>query len=91
MAKRIVAYRVMINEDSVEGRGRMIPLAYFTTKPDAHACAQGRGPMGASDGEVEQITVFCSYADWLENHKTLELRQRALNKLTKEEREALGL
>jgi len=43
------------------------------------------------DVTVTKIKIMDSFKDWLEEKEQLEIRQKALAKLTKEEKEVLGL
>lgn len=78
------------NSDSIEGRGHMIPIAYFLREVDARQAAQGQGPMGRSDGNVKPILVFKTHESYLRESNG-ELRRKALEKLTHEECLLLGL
>lgn len=85
-----VIYRAERNQDQTEGRGPMVPIAYFFHKTDAQRAAKGHGVMGVGDGDVVQVKVYESFDDWGEGRR-IELRERALSKLTPEERKALGV
>lgn len=87
-----ILYQVWYNEDGTEGRGRMIPLnAAFSSKPSAEKAAKNRGPMGASDGEIRLLAVYDSHEEYVKYHDIESVRQRALNKLSEEEKKVLGL
>jgi len=90
--KKIPVYEALVNSDLTEGRGPMRHVGYFTHRPDAERAVRGMGVMGVGDGEVKQteITIYDSYAEYF-GPKYEELRLSALNKLSREEREALGV
>lgn len=75
--------------DKTEGKGGSRAFAYFKKKEDAQQAAKNKGVWG-QDGEVEPIYVHSSLAEW-QAHINQELRQRALAKLTEEEKRALGV
>jgi len=75
--------------DKTEGKGGSRIFAYFKKKEDAQQAAKHKGVWG-QDGEVEPIYVHSSFAEW-QAHINQELRQRALAKLTEEEKRALGI
>ena len=78
------------NQDSTEGRGPMVPIAYFEKRADAQIAAKGQGVMGAGNGEVNEVMVFASIAEWHEGEDD-KLRKSALSKLTDAEKRALGI
>src|SRR5579871_5064136 len=90
--KKIPAYEALVNSDLTEGRGPMRHVAYFSNRHDAERSVKGMGVMGVGNGEVKQIeiTVYESYAEYF-GPKYEELRRSAMNKLSREEREALGV
>src|SRR5580693_2971224 len=90
--KKIPAYEALVNSDLTEGRGPMRHVAYFTNRHDAERAVKGMGVMGVGDGEVKQIeiTVYESFAEYF-GPKYEQLRSSALQKLSREEREALGV
>ena len=85
-------YVVRQNADLTEGRGPMMPKAYFASQDDASEFALTLpGVMGTRQGvDVGAIHVHESldeHPDW-----TIEkIRQTALEKLTDLEKQALGL
>jgi len=89
--KRFDVYEVLENADNIEGRGPMLHVAYFTHHIDANRAANGRGTMGIGDGDVQKksLTIFESFAEY-SDEVTSELRKSALNKLSHEEKVALG-
>lgn len=85
-----ILYAAMKCSDLTEGRGPMITIGTFWNKYDAAEAARGWGVMGVGDGEVREIKVYDSWTEF----KKLELedvRQKALSKLTDEERMVLGI
>ena len=83
-------WEVWVNSDSVEGRGPMRLHARFLSHDDAVAEARGKGPMGCSDADVRQAVIFNSVKSF-HHGKDQELKQRALRKLSAEERRVLGI
>jgi hypothetical protein len=90
--KRIPAYEALVNADLTEGRGPMRHVAYFSERADAERSVQGKGVMGVGNGEVKQveIVIYESYAEYF-GPKYEELRKSALGKLSREEKQALGI
>lgn len=84
---------VYSNTDSMEGRGSDILVGYFTSYSDACLAAEGRGVMGTA-AEIRKedisISVYESYSEF-EDLDTKKIKERALNKLTNQEKKALGL
>jgi len=89
----IKGYEILINSDSVEGRGHMITYAYASNLSTANEIAKGKDTMG-SDGTVRPINktieIFDTHQEFLDSKKE-DKRQAALNKLTSEDKEILGL
>lgn len=93
-------FEVFANSDSTEGRGRTICIGIFTNRENAEARARGQGVMG-TNADVKSSTakvVHFSGEIYLLGRNveksfdpTEELRQRALSKLTPEEKKVLGL
>jgi hypothetical protein len=78
------------NEDLIEGRGRMITVGYFSSKEDAEVAANEFTYMGnVPAGSVELVRVAESFGEFSEI-KNLEVKERALSKLSSEERRVLG-
>lgn len=86
----LIIYVAERNSDLTEGRGHLVPIAYFLKREDAIAAAKGWGVMGIGDGEVHEIRVYESKKDWQEGEKK-RIAARALSKLTDEERKALDI
>jgi hypothetical protein len=84
---------VYSNTDLMEGRGSDILVGYFTNYSDARLASEGRGVMGTA-AEIRQenisVSVFESYSEF-EGLDTLKIKERALRKLTDQEKKALGL
>lgn len=85
-----VIYEASCNSDSIEGRGYKVTIGYFEDEADAKHAVEGLGPMGMSDGDVYECVLFKSFKEF-EEWKNGETRRKALAKLTREERVALGL
>jgi hypothetical protein len=83
-------WQVWVNTDSIEGRGQMKLFGQFVNRHDAEEAAQGKGPMGASDGDIRE-GIICDSMDAFKAWKQDERRQRALSKLTFEDKQILGL
>ena len=85
-------WEAFTNSDLTEGRGFDVTIAFFSKREDAVRAAHKRGPMGvdADVREVRRPIVFDSYAAF-EKQLTVDARQRALSKLTAEDRRILGL
>lgn len=84
------AYRASKNADQTEGRGPMVTIAIFTNRADAIQAASGKGVMGVGNGDVEQINIYDSFHEY-EMAVSEKVRERAMAKLTFEEKKALGL
>lgn len=78
------------NADQTEGRGPMVPIAFFMQPQDARRAARGQGVMGCGDGDVKCLEVYASFDEW-QLIQSDEFRRTALAKLTPEERKALNL
>lgn len=89
----IEGFEVLTNSDLTEGRGHRVHVCYTSTRALAEEIAKGKGVMG-TDADVvpmsKTIKVFDTMDEWNNNTKEA-IREKALAKLTKEEREALGL
>lgn len=90
--KKFSVFESLVNSDLTEGRGPMKHVAYFTNRSDAERSVKGWGVMGVGDGEVKQteVVIYDSFAEYF-RPKYEELRKQALRKLSREEREALGI
>lgn len=80
----------MRNSDLTEGRGPLKPIAAFTRRDDAMEAAKGWGVQGQGDGEVHEMVIYDSFAEFVDQN-TNRIRREALLKLNREERKALGL
>lgn len=78
------------NADLTEGRGPMVIIALFSDEVSARSAARGWGVMGVGDGEVTPMFVYNTYREYVEE-KDNEIRNRALAKLSEEEKRTLGL
>lgn len=78
------------NADMTEGRGPMVTIAAFNEQRDATRAVTGWGVMGVGDGDVEPLLVYDSFNEYNEK-KLMERRNKALAKLTREDREVLGI
>jgi hypothetical protein len=95
-------FEVVINSDSIEGRGRDYVCARFFKEPAAKNFAKGRDVMG-SDGKVQKGRVvavstasgekFYPIGSEVPVFTSVEdkARTEAMNKLTPTERKLLGL
>lgn len=86
-----LCWEAYTNSDQTEGCCHDVTIAFFAHRKDAVKAARRAGPMGTNGSvcEVQRPKVFESYADY-EKHVKLDLRERALQKLSAEERQALG-
>lgn len=80
------------NSDLTEGRGSDVFIGYFRNKEDADNAVKGNGPMGTNAyvREVREPKIYKTYLEFVED-KQIDLKRSALNKLTREEKRALGL
>jgi len=86
-------YEAYTNSDGIEGRGGDVHIGYFTHLGDAKNAAIGRGVMGTNAAVRtvnKTIVIFENYKEYEEMMLGATI-QRALSKLTLEERQALGL
>lgn len=87
------------NADMTEGRGPMVDVAAFSKESDARNFIDGKpGVMGRvlnwskekyGDWEADPITVYDTISEYEDDHTKL-LKEKALAKLTSEERRILG-
>ena len=102
MAQTSKLFSISVDNDTTEGKGGTHIHAYFTNEQDAKdVCSDKRfyekhGVMGTPinvEYAVKEEThkVYTSAQDYWENHDANVLRQRALSKLTAQERELLGV
>ena len=96
-----MVHEVVTNSDTTEGRGTRVSLGYFLDLTQANEAAHGKGVWG-SDARVESGTRKVVIVDVdhvyllgeiLLNKAALtaQARQRALDKLSAEDRQALGI
>ena len=90
--QKIACFQSLINSDLTEGRGPMRHVGYFKFRPDAEDSVKGMGVMGVGNGEVKQVEViiYDDISEFNEGRKE-EIKRKALNKLSYEEKRALGL
>lgn len=93
--KRLIisGYEAYTNSDLTEGRGRDVHIGYFVHESDARKAVKKKGVMGtdADTRKVDkEILLFETYEEF-ETIKTNDLRKKALNKLSYDEKKALGL
>lgn len=102
MAKDIEITTIYKNSDSTEGRGHDVEAAHFANHSDAVAvCKDERfykkhGVMGMPmnpeyDCKKRRMHVYESAQEYWDQHDEYNKRQRALNKLTEEDKKILGL
>lgn len=84
-----VFWAAVANTDKTEGRGPEEVLGYFEQEADAKQAVKGQGVMGG-DGAARRVIVYASFEAYADVKLSLA-RKRALEKLTLEERLALGL
>lgn len=100
--QRIKVYACTANSDTVEGRGVTIVVGYFTSRADAEKVLTDEryskkwGPMGMPVNprynlQENILVVYDSPTEFWDKHDTEKHRRTGLAKLTKQEREALGL
>jgi len=99
-AQMFIIYMTRYNSDMTEGRGRMMDDIAFAHEQDAKDYIDTKtGIMGRKekwsktdygDWDVKPIKVFRSLLS-ADEFKNEEIKQRALSKLSKEEKIALGL
>ena len=84
-------FLVYVNNSS-DGYGPMVLKYAFTHKASAEQMAKSLEPYGFDNQfcKVEEFPLYSCLDDW-RNQQKPTLRKQALAKLTKEEKEALGL
>jgi hypothetical protein len=83
-----IIYEVV--QDTEDGMCHPQRIAFIARKEDALKMAKGRGPMGCSDSNIIEHTVYSNLDDYNKNSPEA-LRKSALAKLTQEEKKALGI
>lgn len=102
MAKDIEVTTIYSNSDNIEGRGHDVEVAHFANHSDAVAvCKDERfykqhGVMGMPMNpeyacKKHRMHVYESAQEYWNQHDEHNKRQRALDKLTTEEKKILGL
>lgn len=94
------AFVVSRNTDQTEGRGALVPFCYTKTKElalqiiNSPIFYQKYGVQGCKEGDylVREIdlAIFSNFEEFVLSEKS-EAAQKALSKLTKADKEALGL
>ena len=86
-------FEAYTNSDLTEGRGQHVSIGHFVHESDAKRATLGRGVMG-TDADVRtvdlHVCVYDTFAEF-EKEQHQSTRDRALAKLSLEERRALGL
>lgn len=77
-----------VNNNTDDGRGRDDDPIYFTKQVDAMQAIDGKSAYGAN-GRITEIKLFESFEESTKAYQE-KMIQQALNKLTLEERRALG-
>lgn len=98
----VQGYAVMGNEDMIEGRGAAVALHYAVDLEEAERLAVRAGPCGG-DAYLKKMWLLCFYEEggtprflapldaFHDKRPGPTLREKALAKLTPDERAALGL
>ena len=68
----------------------MVTIAAFEHEQNARDAARGWGVMGVGDGETNPLLVYDSYYEY-KQEKDQERRNIALAKLTRADKEILGI
>lgn len=99
--QEVKCFEVMGHTDTTEGRSPMKVVARFKTrtvaemyvrsKSYAQWCVMGYQSVRDTENIKETTIMILDSMDELEEVRKHNLRERGLSKLTKEEREALGL
>lgn len=90
---RIRGFEVLTNSDTTEGRGIPVHVAYTFDEQTANEIAKGRGVMGtmADVKPIDKTICILDSFDEFEELQNVEKREKALAKLTDEEKQLLGL
>jgi hypothetical protein len=86
-------FEAYTNSDLTEGRGHKVSIGFFTHQSDAVQAAKKRGVWG-SDASVEKATVKIRIYESFDEYKNAtdeNIREKALSKLTDDEKRVLGL
>lgn len=89
----IDGYGAYINSDTNEGRGPDVLVGYFTHAADAKRAVKGKDGWGR-DGRVKPVNETITICESYEDYEVLiakNTKERALNKLSPEEKKILGL
>lgn len=101
--KKMKIYEALSNNDLTEGRGQTIVVASFAVGEDclrvvedprySRWCVMGVHNRGSAHYNMREreFVVYDSSKEFWDIHDKVIIRERALAKLTKQEREALGV
>ena len=86
-----IIFLARINSDTTEGRGIQQPFAAFDFKSDAEQAAQSKEPYGYKGQfcDIKEILMYGSFDDFQRNISKETKIQKALDKLTNEEKTLL--
>lgn len=88
--KTVKFYEVGDSFDA-EGKGPHEVIGRFWEQPESDKFAKGRGNYG-KDAQVKPVTlIIADTCEDMDNYRDEELRQKALKKLTDEEKRVLNL
>ena len=88
----ISIFVVSQNADLCEGRGPMVHKGYFVKREDAVEFSHTlSGIMGTRSGVNVEMVVLCETLDDHAEYRKEQIKRRAIDKLTDEELEVLGL
>lgn len=65
-------------------------IGFFADFPSAENAVKGKGPMGHGNGRIVEEVLYENYGDYCYNNPRA-VRERAMAKLTAEEKQILGL
>lgn len=97
-----IAFAVVVNSDSTEGRGGNVDLAYFWDSGEAQTYAKGKDVMG-SNGKLAERRVLCSEQGNFTLYKPIDIhasqlclerakaREKLLSTMSFQELEILGI
>lgn len=80
-----------INSDTTEGRGVQVPFAAFHYKEHAELAANSKEPYGHKNQfcDVKEIVMYGSFEDYQQSNDRDTKIQKALSKLTDQEKQLL--
>jgi len=88
---KTITYYSVHDAFDAEGRGPDQEIGAFFDKGVADDYAKGNGNYGNDARVTQKVIVICDTAEELTERKIVQIRLKALAKLTTEEKEALGL